>query len=876
MEQAKIWHSISINDVFKGLETSEKGLASSTAKERLAKYGTNELKQERRRTALHIFLEQFNSFLIWILFGAVAISIYESEYADAIVIAIILVLNAILGFIQEYNAEKSLEALKKLSSLKSTVIRDGKEQIIDSKELVPGDIVLIEEGAKIPADCRLIESKNLATQEAALTGESNTVAKSQGELPSDALLAEMTNMLFAGTTVVRGRGKAVVVETGLSTQIGKIATMINEMEEIQTPLQKNMEILGKQIGIIVIIICFAILAVGYFFNGMPFETIFLASVSLAVAAIPEGLPAVVTISLALGVKRMVKKNSLIRKLSSVETLGSTTVICTDKTGTLTHNEMTVRKIFVNNKIIDVSGQGYDAKGGFFSDGKNVDIEEIKQILLIGALCNNAKFSEAEELAIGDPTELALLVSAAKAGISTKGYIREDEILFDSRRKCMSTVNRKGKERFIFTKGAPEVVLGMCTSIHEKGRVRKITKKDINVLLARNREFASSALRVLGFAYRKLGVREKAEEKGLVFVGLQAMIDPPRAEAKIAIEKCKTAGIKVVMITGDNELTARAIANELGIEGRYITGRELDSINLSDMVDDIAIYARVNPEHKMRIVEALQAKGHVVAMTGDGVNDAPAIKKADIGIAMGVTGTDVAKESSKMVLLDDNFVSIVNAVEEGRGIYNNIRKFVYYLLSCNFGEVLTVFIAILLGFSYLPVAALQILWMNLVTDGFPALALGIDPIEKDVMQKKPRRRSDGIVNARVILRMLSIGAVMMAGTLILFHFYLQHGIKYAQTVAFTTLVVFQLLNALNTHCERTVFSKQLFDNKFLLMGVLGSFFLQVIVIYGPLEKIFSTVALTLFDWLIILGVCSSIILIEEVRKLLSKRVPSWQS
>ncbi|MEK6921447.1 MAG: HAD-IC family P-type ATPase, partial [Nanoarchaeota archaeon] len=640
---------------------------------RLKQYGYNELKEAKKINPIIIFLRQFKSLLVYILLAAVIISFFLKEYVDAYVVLGILLFNAIFGFIQEYRAEKSIAALKKLASLKAKVIREGATHEIDARELVPGDILLLEEGDKIPADARVLETIHLKTLESALTGESNPVEKETDKLGNNLgdnfALGDQKNMVFAGTIITNGRGKAVVTGTGMQSQIGKIAKLIEEAEETLTPLQKNLDKVGKMLGIGTILVCLLIFILAVF-KGEALLPAFLAAVALAVAAVPEGLPAVITITLAVGVQRMIKKNALIRKLPSVETLGCTTVICTDKTGTLTKNEMTVRQLYVNGKAVEVSGTGYKTEGHFFIHGQKIDPKEVSLLLKIGALNNNANLDG--EKVIGDPTEGCLLVSAVKAGIVRERLQQEEprveEIVFDSQRKCMSTIHKEthGKRFLLYTKGAPDIVLTLCAKISMNGKVRTLTAKDKQAILEANHNFSSCALRVLAFAYKEISVKKSgqreqtfsdADEKELIFVGLQGMIDPPRQEVKEAIRRCNDAGIRVVMITGDHATTAKAIGAELGLGTRVMEGQELEKReHLDDIVDTIDIYARVNPEHKLKIVDALQKKGHGVAMTGDGVNDAPALKKADIGIAMGITGTDVSKEASAMILTDDNFTS----------------------------------------------------------------------------------------------------------------------------------------------------------------------------------------------------------------------------
>ena len=706
-------HDKKIDDIFRELKTNKEGLTDAEANERLKKYGYNEIKREKKISPIKILLQQFNNVLIYILIAAVIVSIFLNEKEDAIIIGIIVIVNAIIGFRIEYKAEKSIEALKKLASLKATVIRDGHEKDIDSKLLVPGDIVKLETGDKIPADSRLIEIVELKTQEASLTGESSPVKKELKTLPAKTQLADRINMVFSSTIITSGKGKAIVTQTGMQSQIGTIAKLIEEAEAEPTPLQNKLAKLGRRLGAITFVIVLIVFISGIL-KGEPLLEFFIFSVALAVAAIPEGLPIVVTIGLSIGVQRMIKRNALIRKLPSVETLGSTTVICTDKTGTLTKNEMTVKKIYANGKIIDVSGSGYVKKGEFLINNKKINPKEFQLLLRIGALNNDAAFDKKN--VIGDPTEAALIVSAAKAGIDKDivqdKFPRKDEIPFTSERKMMTTMHSINGENLAYVKGAPEVVLQKCNFIYENNKIKKLSEKRKNEILEINEQFANNALRVLGFAYKTVMDKSRVE-KNLIFVGLQGMMDPPRTEVKEAIKKCKLAGIKVVVITGDNEITAKAVAHAIGIEGKSINGRDLDKIKdkeLEKYAEEISIYARVNPIHKNKIVAALKKLGHTVAMTGDGVNDAPALKKADIGISMGITGTDVAKEASDMILTDDNFASIVNAVEEGRGIYDNIKKFVEYLLSSNLGEVLTIFVAIMIGLP-LPLIAIMILSLS---------------------------------------------------------------------------------------------------------------------------------------------------------------------
>ena len=861
-------------EVFEELNTSEKGLSQAEAEHRLQEYGPNAIEEAAKIHPLQILARQFKSPLVWILIVAMIISLVVKEYTDFYVILAIVILNAILGFIQEYKAEEAIAALKKMISLKAIVIRNGVQKEIDATELVPGDLLILETGEKIAADARLIEMINIETQEAALTGESVPVKKSITFFKKDLAVADRTNMIFSSTIITKGRGKAIVTATGMKTEIGKIAKLIKEAVPEATPLQKKLAHLSEFLGIAVIAIALIVFGAGVFY-GNPMFDMFLAAVALAVAAIPEGLPAVVTASLAMGVKRMASRNALVRKLPSVETLGACTVICSDKTGTLTHNEMTVKKIYANDEVIEVSGSGYAPEGRF---SRNPD--QFKKLLLAGLLNNNASLKKEDGTweVIGDPTEAALLTSAKKANLDVEDLQlrckRAGEIEFTSERKRMTTVNKVGTKYIAHTKGAPEVVLSLCNRMLIDGKIVRISRQQKEKILEKNEEFAKNALRVLGFAYKEVEGKVKTSdiEHNMIFLGLQAMIDPPRTEAKEAIQKCATEGIKVVMITGDHKTTAIAIARELGLKGKAITGLDLDKLeNFEEMVEEIVVYARVNPAHKMKIIEALKKKKHIVAMTGDGVNDAPALKKADIGIAMGITGTDVAKEASDMILADDNFASIVNAVEEGRKIFDNIKKFVEYLLSSNMGEVLTIFIGILLHMP-LPLIAIQILWINLVTDGAPALALSAEPAEPRLMRRAPRKVEEKIVNKRRGIMIFFIGIIMMLGTLGIFQWYNPEvSLAYAQTMAFTTLMMYQMFNVLNQRSEDySIFSIGIFTNKYLWFAIALSVGLQVAVVHIPfMNSIFSTVSIRAIDWLYTILISSSVLIFGEIVKLFRK-------
>jgi P-type Ca2+ transporter type 2C len=746
------WHNLGPGEVIQSLDSGFDGLTRPEAERRLGQYGPNELVEKEKTRPWVLFLEQFKDFLIIILLAAAAISgvlalTGQGDIWDPILIVIIVFFAAGLGFAQEYRSGKAMEALKQMTAPTATVIRDGQEYEVSAADLVPGDIILLETGDRIPADARLIEAVNLRTDEAPLTGESTSVEKMTGAIAGDVPVADRRNMAYTGTSVVYGRGRAVVTSTGMATEFGEIAGMLQEVKPPPTPLQVSLNRIGKVLGIACLVICAAVagvgMAVGVFDHILD---AFIWGVSLAVAAVPEALPAVTTICLALGVQRMVKRHALLRRLPAVETLGCTNFICSDKTGTLTQNEMTVRRINVNGRTIEVSGVGYEPEGGFHMDGASVnpqDDSHLLRLLTAAVLCNDSRLTNVDGVwqIKGDPTEAALLVVAAKAGIrpGESTAPRVAEVPFSSERKRMTTIHDTPQGVVAYSKGAPEVVLDSCTRVYSEGTERELREQDRETILQANQEMAAGALRVLGLAYKSLPDKElggealEGTEQGMVWLGLLGMIDPPREEVKQAVALCREAGITSVMITGDHKLTAEAIARELDILGEggiALSGSELDKLKaeeLDGLVEEIKVYARVSPAHKMRIVEALQGRGHVVAMTGDGANDAPALKKADIGVAMGITGTDVTKEAGAMILTDDNFASIVAAVEEGRNIFANIRKYLIYLLSCNIGEVLLMLAAFVIGvatgwYRVVPLVALQILVVNLVTDGLPALAL----------------------------------------------------------------------------------------------------------------------------------------------------------
>ena len=873
-----------------------KGLSDKEAAERLAKYGPNELKGKPHATIWEMLLEQFKDFLVLILIGASIVSAFVGEVADSLVIIVIVVLNAALGVFQEAKAEKAMEALQKMAAPNSKVIRDGNIQTVPSRELVVGDIVLLEAGDYVPADVRILESMNLKVEEASLTGESVPVEKETVAIDHEASLADRHNMGYMGTVVTYGRGKAVIIGTGMNTEIGKIAQMISSFEEQSTPLQEKLADFGKILGILCLAVCAVVFVLGiyqgYRDGNLTMDEVtllFMTAVSLAVAAIPEGLPAVVTIVLAIGMQRMVKKNSIVKKLHAVETLGSTTVICSDKTGTLTQNQMTVVRLFADGQLLEVSGEGYSPEGSFSRDGKPLQAtaEPGLNLLLQGsALCNDAILQPTEEKGwkiAGDPTEGALVVVAAKAGYDrdsiNEKFPRVQEIPFDSSRKMMTTFHQMpdGSVR-AFVKGAPDILLNRCKHISTRGQITEVNDADRANIAAANSAMAKQALRVLAVAYRDFpavpaNLEPTQIEADLTFLGLLGMIDPPRSEARDAVKICKQAGIRAIMITGDYRDTALAVAMDLGIaegEHQIVTGQELNAMckdEICQVVKKASVFARVSPEHKVAIVEAFQANGQIAAMTGDGVNDAPALKKADIGVAMGITGTDVTKETADMVLTDDNFASIVAAVEEGRVIFANIRKFVFFLMSCNLAEIFVIFFAMIMGWP-IPLLPIQLLWLNLVTDAFPALALGMEKPEPGVMEQDPRDPQEPIMNSNMKKMILIQSTVLTFAVLGSFGYalkYLTPGFTFgapltpdldlsmARTFAFATMISAELLRAYTTRSEHySVFKIGLFSNKYMNMGVGLSFALLALALYGPLHAIFRTQILGLAEWAVVGG------------------------
>ena len=889
------WYAISSDLCATRLNTHpERGLSDENVRDRFAAQGPNELPEAQPPSLLKLFLSQFTSVIVWVLIGASVISGLLEDWLDAAAILAIVLLNGVLGFVQEFRAERSLAALRKMSVATARVVRDGIVLSIPARELARGDLILLEAGDRIPADARLIYTTNFQTQEASLTGESTPVQKHAGVMAgTDVPLAERTNMAFMGTVAVSGKARALVVTTAVRTELGRVAAMIQkatETERAETPLQRRLEQFGYTLLWLALAVVTVVFALGYL-RGEPPVLMLLTAVSLAVAAVPEGLPAVVTITLALGVTRMVKRHALIRKLPAVETLGSATVICTDKTGTLTKNEMTVTRLFAGGRVFDVTGEGYEPVGEIresnaetrvlspeSSERREISSPEhsaltqssaLRELLTAAVLCNGATLREENGTwqVIGDPTEGALLVVAAKAGLTIEildsAYPFLGEVPFDSERKMMTIVRRTSDGPVAYVKGAPDVLLRHCTHrLAADGTGEALTESIRAATLEANASFAHQALRVLGMAYRPLdrepdAYRADELENRLIFLGLVAMKDPLRSEAKIAVQACHDAGIRTVMITGDHKDTAVAIAEELrGVKEsiQSLSGTELDRLSDDELVrtvEDVAVYARVSAEHKLRIVKAWKARGAIVAMTGDGVNDAPAVKEADIGVAMGVTGTDVTKEAADMVVTDDNFASIAAAVEEGRGVFDNIRKTVHFLLSCNVSEVLVMLFAALIGLP-LPLLPIQILWMNLVTDGFPALALAVDPKSPDLMKQPPRRPDARLLDGGTLLAIGAQGVMLGAISLGAFAYSLyglHQEVEQARTVAFTVMVVAQLVHALNCRSERwSLFQVGLWTNRPLLLAFALSLGIQVAVLTIPAAAtIFKVVPVPIEDW-----------------------------
>jgi Ca2+-transporting ATPase len=935
----RVWHALEVSDLLPALGTSpQHGLPSDEAARRLERHGPNELVEKQRPGIWSMLLGQLSNFIVIVLIVAGVVSAMLGDYVEAAAILAIVALNAILGVVQERRAEEALAALRRMAAPEAQVIRDGHRQTLPARDLVPGDLVLLEAGNFIPADLRLVETVNLRVEEAALTGESVAVEKdARVVLRQDVPLGDRLNTAFMGTVVAYGRGRGIVVSTGMHTQIGLIAAMLQAGEDETTPLQRKLDQLGKVLGWAALGVCALVFLIGWARGYEPFD-MFLVAVSLAVAAVPEGLPAVVTITLALGMREMIKRHALIRRLASVETLGSTTVICSDKTGTLTQNQMTVTRLWVDGTMLEVTGQGYDPVGQFRIDGQAVDLLHqpgAATALWAAVLANDAALERAGEghasrfRVVGDPTESALIVAAVKGGADQdrlgRAYPRIDEIPFDSTRKRMTTLHRvvepsaADSSPFVdatqhewvvsATKGAPDIVVGLCTHMQRMDDVRApLTPEMRQQILDANSRMSEQALRVLAVAYRvdrELPGEVSAEtvERDLTFVGLFGMIDPGRAEVPPAIDRARRAGIRTVMITGDFANTARAIAEQIGLlrpGGQVLTGADLAALDDASLVREVArtdVYARVSPEHKVRIVDALKSNGEIVAMTGDGVNDAPALKRADIGVAMGITGTDVAKETADMVLTDDNYASIVAAVEQGRVIYSNIRKFVFFLLSSNVAEILIVLLATLAGLPS-PLTAIQLLWLNLVSDGAPALALAMEKADPDVMDRPPRPKKEPIIHGPMLLGILvqavaQTSAVFAAFGVGLF-WHLEHAlpagvnpllgllqynwrgaatdVQIAETMAFVTLCLCELLRAFTVRSERlSIFQIGPFSNRFMLAAVLFSVFLLLLAVFVPfLQPIFNTHALSLKEWQVVIGLALIPAVCEEITKWFLRR------
>jgi Ca2+-transporting ATPase len=889
-----LWHSTGRKAVLAALNTSENGLSNEEAQKRLEQSGPNALAEEKKISAFRIFINQFKNVTIYVLLFACILSLIHFTpegtelkiTAEAVVISIIIAIGVIVGFIEEYKAGKDMDALKKLSPKIAKIFRDGKISEVDVSEIVPGDIISIERGCIIPADARILHCNNLHVDESILTGESVPVVKKEGKLGENVPLAEQYNMLFGSTQVTNGNALAVVVRTGKDTEIGKISTMLAQVKEEETPLQKRLNRLGKQMSLAVAVICVLIFIIGIV-RGEPVVNLTLLAVAVAVSGIPESLPTIIAVILAVGTKKMAKRNAIIKSLPTVETLGTCSVICSDKTGTLTQNKMVIERLVTLDAQVDVTGSGFDPKGLFLIEGKEIDLTKhhsISKVIEIGILCNNSDIKQTDgEWGIdGEPTEGALIVLAKKAGIDhaqfRSRHTRIKEHPFDPDRKMMSTVHIIEKKQIVHTKGAPELLLKKTDYYLSGGIEKKMTPEINEWVLKKNEEYASKGMRVLALAYKEhtstILELEQVESK-LVFVGLAVMRDPPEEHAKESVRMCREAGITVVMITGDNKITAQAIAKDLGIynEGDMVLeGHELDSMSEDEffkIVDHVKVYARTTPKHKLKIVAALQKKGNIVAMTGDGVNDAPALKKADIGIAMGKRGTDVAKDAAKMILKDDNFSTIVSAVKEGRTIYANIQKFLYYTLTASISEVSIICIAILLGMNP-PLTALMILFLNLVTGDFPSLGLSIEKAPADIMKQKPRNPKESILSQYLMLKISQVIPLIVLGCIALYMWEIvmkQGTIQKAQTIAFVTLIMFELFHVFNAKSwDESAFSTKSIKNVLLNAGVIYSLlFTFLVVYYPPLQRIFDTVALGASEVIMILVITFIILMYNEVQK-----------
>lgn len=888
--QPNNWYAKKSEDVFEELKSRVEGLTQAQAEERLGEYGPNEIQAAKRISAWEILIEQFKNVLILILLGATVLSLFLGHGVESIVIAVIVLFAVFLGFIQEYRAERAIEALREMAAPTASVLRDGSEVKIPAREIVPGDVIFLHTGDRIPADARMIESINLQVEEAALTGESVAVEKQTEPLQgSDLDLGDRRNMVYAGTAVTYGRGKGVVTATAMQTEFGKIAQLLQTVETGRTPLQQNLDRVGSVLARAAFVVVALIVALGLL-RGQPFIEMLIFGIALAVAVVPEALPAVVTISLAIGVQKMVKRNALIRRLPAVETLGSTSVICSDKTGTLTKDEMTVRKLYAGGELFTVSGAGYAPMGEFSRNGSGplTDLPDtLRKMLAAAVLASDTTLTSGGENGSGkdwnikgDPTEGALVVAAAKANLQKESldgeYPRVNEIPFTSESKRMTTLHQTGDGVTAYAKGAPEVLLQDCDWQLTVEGLKPLDEGGREQILDAAKGMAEEALRVLAIASKPDATLETAE-KGMTFLGLAGMIDPPRSEVKDAIAVCEDAGIRPIMITGDHPVTAKAVAKELGLLriGYVVTGAELEAMSdeqFKKEVEKIEVFARVSPAHKLRVVTALQANQHIVAMTGDGVNDAPALKKADIGIAMGITGTDVTKEAAAMTLTDDNFASIVAAVEEGRGVFGNIKKYLMYLLSSNIGEIGLMAGSALLGLP-LPLTAVQILYVNLATDGLPALALAVDPPETGLMKRKPRSPKTGIFTRPVVALMLAGGAWSTIVNLGLFIWAMNSGRSQAEamTMTFVSLVLIQFFKAFNFRSDRNSVLDKPFANKWLNRAIIWEILLLLVIVYLPaLHEPFSTFSLTLQDWLIILGLSLTVSPVLEFVKWMERK------
>jgi Ca2+-transporting ATPase len=878
------WHQLDVTDVLQRVGTdSASGLRQPEAARRLAEHGPNELRTSHGVSPWEILAAQFKNLLIVILIIAVVLSAVLGHGIEALVIGIIVIFAALLGFIQEYRAERAIEALRQMAAPTATVLRDGQERELPARDIVPGDIIHLSAGDRIPADSRLIDAVNLQVDEAPLTGESVPVEKQVAALAAgDLSVGDRRNMVYSGTAVTYGRGRAVVVSTGMDTEFGRIARLLQTVESGKTPLQENLDRVGRALAAGALVVVLLIVALGLV-RGQPLLEMVIFGIALAVAVVPEALPAVVTISLAIGVQRMVQRHALIRRLTAVEALGSVSVVCSDKTGTLTKDEMTVRRIFVAGGTLEVSGAGYEPRGSFLRVRSPVEPSPAVLTLLdAGALASDAQIVQVDGRwdVKGDPTEGALVVAAAKAGRGKAEldaqFPRRYEIPFTSESKRMTTLHETREGIVAYAKGAPEVILASCTRLAGESGESALGEADRAAILAAAQAMANEALRVLGVA-RKAEATVESAESGMTFLGLVGMIDPPRPEATAAVQTCRVAGIKPIMITGDHPLTAQAVARELGLltNGRVVTGAELDEMEPGELKRDlerIEVFARVSPGHKLQIVSGLQERGHLVAMTGDGVNDAPALKKADIGIAMGITGTDVSKEAAAMTLTDDNFASIVAAVEEGRGVFGNIKKYLMYLLSSNIGEMLLMAGASLAGMP-LPLSAVQILYVNLVTDGLPALALAVDPPETDLMHRPPRDPRTGIFTRPVVALMVAGGVWSAVVNLSLFVWAQSSGRSLAQamTLTFLSLVLVQFFKAYNFRSDRHSVLNRPFANRWLNLAIVAELLLLPVILYTPiLSEAFDTVPLPLLDWALVLGLAATIVPVLEMVKWMARR------